>query len=207
MTVSASVPMTRRALLVRFALVSGAGAALAGCDHPARATRPRPVGPTAAEVVARAAADQESALVAVYSAALDHYPRQRSALAAVLAEHRAHLYALRHAGGVAVAVPSASASASSGASPSASSGSSRPVGPLPARPAAAMRHLRNLERVAAGQRRSSCLAVRSDPTVAELLGSISASESAHAVLLGALVARAEESGEQSGEESAEEAQP
>jgi hypothetical protein len=43
--------------------------------------------------------------------------------------------------------------------------------------------------------------------VAELLGSISASESAHAVLLGALVARAEESGEQSGEESAEEAQP
>jgi hypothetical protein len=194
MTVSTSVPISRRALLARIGVVAAAGWTLAGCAHGTPAARPGPAGPSSGERDARAAAAAEGVLVTVYEAALVHYPRQRAPLAALLTEHRAHLRALRRAGGLPPApsgspLPGGAPSASAGTSASAPAGSPGPSPvALPASPVAGLAHLKALERAAAAQRRVGCLRAGTDGPVAGLLASISASEGSHAALLAALLA-------------------
>ena len=165
---------SRRAVLRMVAGTALAGAAglgsagLAGCTL-GRSGRPQP-SPTPDPLAPVLSGTQ--ALVDLYAATVAAQPTLAARLDPLLAEHRAHVDALRTAMGL--ATPSGSASATS-ASPTASGVQ------VPDDPAAALAAVAGAERTAQAAAVKDCLASR--PEHAGLLGSIAASRACHLEVL------------------------
>jgi hypothetical protein len=141
------------------------GGALAGCwpgsNKPATPPPPHPL---------TSAVAGTQALVDRYRTTIGGYPDLGARLEPLLANHRAHLDALRNAMGL--PSPSASPSAAT-ASPSAS---------VAADQAGALAALRTVEQAARTEAATACLAARAE--YAPLLGSIAACRATHAEVLG-----------------------
>jgi hypothetical protein len=166
--------MSRRGVfgLVGVVLAGATGLAgtgvLAGCTDdsgkPAPSPSPDPLAP---------ALRGAQALVELYAATSAAQPSLAAQLDPLLAEHRAHVAALRDAMGLPTAPPSASA----GAPTASASGVTVPDDPAAARSAVA-----DAERAAQAAAVKDCLASR--PEHAGLLGSIAASRACHLEVLG-----------------------
>ena len=155
-------PAPRRTVLTGLAGV-GVAVVLGGCwpakDKPAARPTPHPLAPVVAGTLA---------LIDRYQATTATYPDLDIRLEPLLADHRAHLDALRKA----IGTPSPSPSATASASPSAS------VAPDPAGSVAA---LRAAEQTGQADAAAACLAAA--PDYAPLLGSIAACRATHAEVL------------------------
>jgi hypothetical protein len=153
---------SRRTVLA--ALVGGGSSvALAGCwgnDRTAPPPKPHPLAPALAGTLQ---------LVARYATTATTFPELTERLQPLLADHRAHVDALRGAMGI----PSPSASASDGAGVASS---------MPADAAEALAGLRTAEVAAQADARTACLAAL--PEYAPLLGSIAACRATHLEVLG-----------------------
>ncbi len=156
------MPLTRRNLLTGAARAAFGGLALSGCGVFGRPAPPSPrPSPSRTDALLPVLA-AERALLGQYDAVLARHPQLVPRLAAVRADHAAHLHALAAA---------ASVRADSGGG----------HGVALAGPDAALATLRAAERAASLRAGAACL-VAPAPRAA-LLGSIAACESAHAVLL------------------------
>jgi hypothetical protein len=144
-----------------------AGAALAGCwpksDKPAAHPTPHPLTPVAAGT---------QALLDRYQATIAGYPDLADRLQPLLADHRAHLDALRRAMGLPASSASATAPASASASPS-----------VAADQDGALTALKDAEKAGQTAAATACLAAAAGH--APLLGSIAACRATHGEVLSA----------------------
>ncbi len=160
---------TRRAVLAAVvggaALTGAAGCGPLGGDGGSRsgaAPEPSPLLPALAGTLA---------LIDTYTATMVAQPALASTLEPLLADHRAHVTALRAAiGGSVSAAPSGPATGSAG-----------PGSSVPDQPAAALAAVRAAERAARDASVRDCLAAQ--PRYAPLLGSIAACRSCHLEVL------------------------
>lgn len=133
-------------------------------------TPPRPLPDVA---VLRDAIAGETRLISRYTAILAAVPTMAATLRPILDQHQAHLARLK----ARLVLPGAAG----GASPSPRESASRLAGQVPGTPAAAQAYLRGAEQGAAQALLRHLVAA--SPSLAQLLASIAASESTHALLL------------------------
>jgi len=156
-----TVPMkSRRAVLVT-AVGAGAGLVVSGCWGRSAPVTPKPHPLAPALVGALALVDRYQATVATY-------PDLGERLQPLLADHQAHVEALRRAMGT--PGPTASPSASASAAPSVATD-----------PAAAVVALRTAEQAGQADATTACLAAAAEH--AALLGSIAACRATHVEVL------------------------
>jgi hypothetical protein len=157
-----TVPMTSRRAVLASVVGGATGLALAGCrgsPRPAPSPTPHPLLPTLTGVLA---------LIDLYQATIAAYPDLADRLGPLLADHQAHLEAVRRAMGV----PSPTASPSA-ASPSASV--------APDDPDAAVAALHTAEQAGQASAQKACLAATA--AYAALIGSIAACRATHVEVL------------------------
>jgi hypothetical protein len=157
-----TVPMTSRRAVLASVVGAGAGVALGGCwgsGKPPGPPKPHPLAPTLAGV---------QAMVDRYQATVAAYPDLEQRLQPLLADHQAHLDAVRRAMGT--PSPSASPSASASEAPS--------VAPDQAGAVAA---LKTAEQTGQADATKACLAAPAE--YAALIGSIAACRATHVEVL------------------------
>lgn len=167
-------PLSRRRVLAASTVLAPL-AAVASCGVPNPLAGPP--GPSPDVRTLRASIAAEQSLVDVYRGVLAAHPALSASLHTFLTQHEDHLSQLRSR---LIVPPHVSASPSASPSPSASASASPP----PASASAAITALGAAERSAAAaqlQRLGT-----TDPSLAQLLASIAASEATHAVALSAL---------------------
>ena len=165
-------PLSRRRVLAASTVLAPL-AAVASCGVPNPLAGPP--GPSPDVRTLRASIAAEQSLVDVYRSVLAAHPALSASLHTFLAQHEDHLSQLRSR---LIVPPHVSASPSASPSPSAS------ASPPPASASAAITALGAAERSAAAaqlQRLGT-----TEPSLAQLLASIAASEATHAVALSAL---------------------
>jgi hypothetical protein len=158
-----TMPMTSRRAVLASVVGGGAGLALAGCfgrHEPPPPPKPHPLVGTLAGV---------QALVDLYEATTGAYGDLSDRLAPLLADHRAHLSAVRRAMGT----PDPTASPTAGASPSASVASD---------PDAALVALEEAEKKGQADAVTACLSAPAE--YAALVGSIAACRATHVEVFG-----------------------
>lgn len=167
-------PLSRRRVLAASTVLAPL-AAVASCGVPNPLAGPP--GPSPDVRTLRASIAAEQSLVDVYRSVLAAHPALSASLDTFLTQHEDHLSQLRSR---LIVPPHVSASPSASPSPSASA----PASPPPASASAAITALGAAERSAAATqlRRLGT----TDPSLAQLLASIAASEATHAVALSAL---------------------
>jgi hypothetical protein len=161
---------TRRRVLAASALAALAAAGTAGCSpgHPWPWSRPPKPAPDVA--VLQAAITAEMAMISRCAAAISALPALTAAVSPVLGDHRAHLARLRAQLTVPAGAPSPTVTARAHRAQ------------VPPGAAAAVEYLRDAEHAqAAGL--VGWLATVTTPSLAQLLGSIAASEATHAAVL------------------------
>jgi hypothetical protein len=165
-------PFSRRRVLAASTVLAPV-AALASCGVPNPLAGPP--GPSPDVRTLRASISTEQSLVGAYRSALAAYPALSPSLRTFLIQHEDHLNQLRSR---LIVPPHVSAS------PSASPSASTPPSPPPASASAAVTALGDAERSAAAAQLQRLAAA--DPSLAQLLASIAASEATHAVALSGL---------------------
>jgi|SRR5579859_2371656 len=159
-----TVPMTSRRAVLASVLGTGAGLVLSGCvghKEPPAPAKPHPLVPTLAGV---------QALVDRYQATIPAYSDLSDRLQPLLADHLAHLDAVRRAMGT-----PASTSASPTESPSAAATVADDEG-------AALKALHDAEQAGQTEATTACLAAPAE--YAALIGSIAACRATHVEVLG-----------------------
>jgi hypothetical protein len=158
-----TVPVTSRRAVLASVLGSGAGSALSGCfggHEPPPPPKPHPLAATLVGV---------QAMVDLYEATSATYAELSDRLGPLLADHRAHLDAVRRAMGT----PSPTASPTASASATAS---------VPPDPDAALVALKAAEKKGQADASAACLSAPAE--YAALIGSIAACRATHVEVFG-----------------------